>query len=102
MFPGVGRRYLATFPAFRFELHFASPSSLTWTQIDDDGSLGRFETVAIRIEPIADSIYVVSWQEANKTTVVHVEDFARDAVVTNITRADGTFLQARGSFAELP
>lgn len=99
-FPGVGRCYLATFPAFRFELDFESPSLLTWTQIHDDGSRGRFETVAIRVEPIAGLIFLVAWQEANKTTVVAVQDFARRAVLSSITRSDGTFLQARGTLDE--
>lgn len=100
-FPGVGRRYLATFPAFRFELHFKSPTSATWTQIDEDGSRGRVETVAIRIEPVADLLFLVTWQEANRTTVVQVENFVKRVVFTNITRSDGTFLQARGSLVEL-
>ena len=100
-FPGVGRRYLATFPDFRFELHFESPQSLTWTQIHADGSRGRSESVAIRMEPIADSLFLVAWQERNRTTVVHVEDFARRVILTHITRPDHTVLQARGTFSEL-
>lgn len=100
-FPGVGRRYLVTFPAFRAELHFESASSLTWTLMNADGSRGRFETVAIRVQAVAGAIFLVTWQEANKTTVVSVEDFSRRIMFSNITRADGTFLQSKGTFIEL-
>ena len=100
-FPAVGRRYLVTFPAFRAELHFGSASSLTWYLLNADGSKGRSERVDIRVQPVVELIFLVTWQEANKTTVVQVEDFARKAIFTNITRPDGTFLQSRGTFVEL-
>ena len=101
-FPVVGRRLLVTFPAFRTELHFHSTSSLTWYLLNSDGTTGRSEKVAIRIQPVADKVFLVTWQEANKTTVVQVEDFERKVILTNITRPDGTFLQSKGTFVEMP
>lgn len=101
-FPAVGRKLLVTFPAFRAELHFHSSSSLTWYLLNADGSKGRSERVDIRVQPVGDRLFLVTWQEANKTTVVQVEDFARKVIFTNITRPDGTFIQSRGTFVELP
>ena len=101
-FPAVGRRLLVTFPAFRAELHFHSMSSLTWYLLNPDGTKGRSETVAIRVQPVADKVFLIAWQEANKTTVVQVEDFERKVIYTNITRPDGTFLQSKGTFTEAP
>ena len=100
-FPAAGRRYLAIFPTFRSELNFHSNTSLTWTFLGADGSRGRSETVAVRIQPIGPSIFIVTWQEANKTTVVQVEDFTKKLIFTNVTRPDGTFLQSRGTFEEV-
>jgi hypothetical protein len=100
-FPAAGRRYVASFPDFRFVLEFHSGSTLTWQQLDAEGRRGRFETVAIRVEPIVDYIFLVSWQEANGTTVAAVQDYSRGMVLTNITRTDGSFVQARGSLVEL-
>lgn len=99
-YPAVGRRLLVTFPAFRAELNIHSASSLTWFLLNPDGSKGRSETVSVRIQHVSGRIFLVTWQEANKTTVVQVQDFTRSAVFTNITRPDGTFLQSRGSFVE--
>lgn len=100
-FPGAGRKFSVIFPAFRATLDFHSELSLTWTLINADGSHGRTETVAIRTQEVAPSVFLVTWQEANKTTVVQVEDFANGVIFTNITRPDGTFLQNKGTFSEL-
>ena len=98
-YPAIGRRLLVTFPAFRAELNIHSTSSLTWYLLNADGSKGRSETVNARMQPVIGQVFLVTWQEANKTTVVQVQDFGRGAIFTNITRPDGTFLQSKGTFA---
>ncbi|MEA1650959.1 hypothetical protein VPG91_09460 [Nitrospirillum amazonense] len=100
-FPAVGHRYLVTFSTFRVELHFTSITSLTYTGIRKDGSRGPSETVAIRVEELRDDQFLVTWQEADKTTVVHVEDYARHTIVTNITNPDLTFFQDHGTFVQV-
>jgi hypothetical protein len=84
-FPAVGHRYLVDFQAFRVELYFASETSLTYTGIRQDGSHGASETVAITVEPIRDQLFLVTWQEGDKTTVVHLEDYKNNVIITNIT-----------------
>jgi hypothetical protein len=100
--PAAGRRLQATFPTFRTELHFHSASSLTWYFLDAEGRRGRTERVDIRVQSVGDRLYLVSWQESSKTTVVQVQDFVRKVIFTNVTRPDGTFFQSQGSFVELP
>src|SRR6266478_5474082 len=95
-FPATGHRFLADFEAFRVELYFESESSLTYAGIKRDGSRGNPETVAIAVEPIRDQLFLVTWQESDKTTVVHLEDYKEDVITTNITEADGTFSRFRG------
>ena len=99
-YPAVGRRLLVIFPTFRAELNIHSASSLTWFLLNADGSKGRSETVNVRIQPLTGQVFLVTWQEANKTTVVQVQDFDRGAIFTNITRPDGTFLQSTGTFVQ--
>jgi hypothetical protein len=100
-FPGIGHKYLVDFGAFRVELSFTSSTSLTYTPLAPDGSRGKSETVIIAVEPIAAEIFLVTWQEADKTTVVHVEDFGQKTIITNITNPDLTFQQYRGTFSEI-
>jgi hypothetical protein len=96
-FPAVGHRYLVDFKAFRVELFFSSESSLTYTGIKPDGSRGDSETVSICVEPIRDGLFLVTWQEADKTTVVHLEDYKDNTIITNITNPDNTFLKFHGT-----
>ena len=100
-FPGAGHRYLVDFVRFRVILAFSSNTSLTYTVLNPDGSSGQIETVHIQVESITESIFLVTWQEADKTTVVHVEDYARRTIVTNITNPDSSFQQFHGTFVQI-
>jgi len=95
-FPAIGHRYLVDFKAFRVELYFQSGSSLTYTGVKQDGSHGGSETVSITVEPIRDQLFLVTWQEADKTTVVHLEDYKNNTIITSITEPDGTFSKFHG------
>jgi len=95
-FPAVGHRYLVDFQAFRVELHFESMKSLTFAGVGQDGSRGDPSTVKITVEPIRDQMFLVTWQESDNTTVVHLEDYKEMTIITNITGSDGSFSKFRG------
>jgi Rieske Fe-S protein len=99
-FPGTGHRYLVDFGAFLVELYFESPDTLTYTSIRRDGTRGPSETVKIETTYLRDSLFMVTWQEADRTTVVHVEDYDQFVIHTNITNPDHdhTFQKFRGTF----
>jgi hypothetical protein len=101
-FPAVGHRYLVNFKAFRVQLYFQSETSLTYTGVAPDGSLGGSETVKIKVEPIRDHLFLVTWQESDKTTVVHLEDYRDKTIITNITNPNLTFDQYHGTFTQIP
>jgi hypothetical protein len=42
-----------------------------------------------------------SWQEASKTTVVHVVDFENRIVYANSTHSGGAFLRMKGTLKRL-
>ena len=100
-FPAIGYRYLVDFQAFRTELFFASATELTYTGVRADGSHGASETVTIEIEPVAELLYLVTWQESDRTTVVHLEDYQENTIVTHITAPDGTFSKYHGRMTQL-
>ena len=58
---------------------------------------GREELLTVTITPIRDALFVVSWQEADSSTVVHVEDFENQTFVSCVTTADAKFLEFHGS-----
>jgi hypothetical protein len=84
-FPAVGHRYLVDFEAFRIELDFASETSMTYYNLDQNGQRVGQETVTIAVEPIRDGLFLVTWTESDKTTVVRVEDYRENRIITNIT-----------------
>lgn len=96
-FPAVGQRYFVDFQAFQVELDFASETSLTYFNLDQNGNKVGSQTVTTKIEPITDGIFLVTWQESDKTTVVHIEDYNRMTIVTNITGPDLSFSQFHGT-----
>jgi hypothetical protein len=101
-FPAVGHRYFVDFVAFRVELQFTSDTSLTYYNVDANGKIVGSQTVTIKVEPITDQIFLVTWQESDKTTVVHIEDYGRHTIVTNITNPpDLAFDQYHGTFKQL-
>jgi hypothetical protein len=84
-FPGIGHRYRVDFGDFRVELHFISETSMTYAGIGDDGKPGDPVPVTISIRPIRDQLFLVTWQEEDFTTVVHLEDYKENTIVTHIT-----------------
>lgn len=100
-FPGVGHRYLVNFVAFRVVLFFESETSLTYTGINPDGTHRESETVTISIEAIRDGLFLVTWQESDSTTVVHLEDYKENTIITNITEPGNIFSKFRGTMTHL-
>ena len=62
---------------------------------------GTPETVQIAVTPIRPGVFMVCWQEADKTTVVHVQDFENGIVHTNVTESNGVFIHYSGTLKEV-
>ena len=99
-FPAVGHVYEANFGGWVHHLHFESETVMTLTNIEGPYS-GVSETVQIAVTPIRQGIFLICWQEADKTTVVHVEDFENGIVHTNVTEPRGVFIHRSGTLKEV-
>jgi hypothetical protein len=53
---------------------------MTYYNLDASGTHVGQETVDIHVEPVRDDLFLVTWTEADRTTVVHLEDFVDRAV----------------------
>lgn len=90
-FPAVGPSYevdLGSGNAFR--IRFNSDSEMVFTKLAEPNK-GFVETVQFTYKAIRDDVFLVYWQEADKTTVVHVEDFGKGELYSNIPGPDGSF-----------
>ena len=99
-FPAVGHVYEANFGSWVHHLHFESETVMTLTTAEGPFK-GTSETVQIAVTPIRPGVFMISWQEENKTTVVHVEDFENGIVHTNITGRMGAFIRSSGTLKQL-
>jgi hypothetical protein len=99
-FPAVGHVYEAHFGSWVHHLHFESETVMTLT-IAVGPFKGASETVQIAVTPIRPGVFLICWQEANRTTVVHVEDFENGIVHTNITERSGAFIHRSGTLKQL-
>jgi hypothetical protein len=113
-FPAVGHKYLVHFATddgsaqFHVQLDFHSETSLTYTGATANGTLvGQPATVDITVEPIRDMLFLVTWKEQRGTTVVHLEDYRNNTIITNITTpssdpANPSFSKFHGTMARIP
>lgn len=114
VFPGTGHKYLVDFRQeggtgqFKVQLDFTSAVSLTYTGVLPDGTLGdQSETVDITVEPIRDQLFLVTWKEKLGMTVVHLEDYKTNTIISNITGPNTvdptkpTFLKFRGPMTQI-
>jgi hypothetical protein len=99
-FPAAGHVYEANFGSWVHHLHFESETVMTLTTADGPFQ-GASEIVQIAVTPIRPGVFLTSWQEKDKTTVVHVEDFANSIVHTNITERSGAFIRRSGTLKQL-
>lgn len=90
-FPAQGHTYSVDFGAGNaFEIAFGFDSDMTFTKLQEPNK-GAVETIHFQHKKLRDNLYMVYWQEQDKTTVVHVEDFEKETVYSNITSPDGYF-----------
>jgi hypothetical protein len=90
-FPGVGHKYLVDFKAddgsggFKTQLDFHSETSMTYTGFKANGDLdpGNVETVTIKVDPIRDMLFLVTWTEKEGAVIVHLEDYKENRIITN-------------------
>ncbi|WP_434212937.1 MoaF-related domain-containing protein [[Pseudomonas] boreopolis] len=95
-FPAAGHVYRVDFGGGNaFDIAFdASRPEMTFTRLHAPDA-GARETIRFTHRKLRDGLYLVYWQEADRTTVVHVEDFANGLIYTNIARPDGTFFNGQ-------
>ena len=94
-YPPVGQVWIFDIGVAQIEHHFISHDEMHYRILT--GSMeGAEETVRIAVEFIRPEVFLVSWQEANKNTVVHVEDFANGTFHSLLTTPEGHFYRTTG------
>ena len=94
LFP-TGRVLEIGFPAFTPRITFRSDRELTVEIVGGDGA-GFADTVEYETVAVRDGLTMLSWQEHNGSTIVHVLDFISGQAYTAVTPAKGGFWRLTG------
>lgn len=98
IFPAPGFTYEARFGELAFHLQFDVDGKTMRLASVGAADFATAESVTYRVLTIRPGVFLVTWTEADKTTVTHVEDFENGVVHTNITKPDHSFLNLTGSW----
>ncbi|RCS22180.1 hypothetical protein DUT91_19480 [Phyllobacterium salinisoli] len=101
-FPATGHVYKADYgdPVFRVAFN-ADGKTLRWApfaaaDFDAEAATENYQATFIRPD-----VFMVTWKEADGTTVSHVEDFENATVHAAITMPDHQFLTLTGSWTRV-
>ncbi|AJC22563.1 MoaF-related domain-containing protein [Pandoraea pulmonicola] len=102
-YPAPGHVYEFNFGDFAFYFDFdKNGKEMTFTEVPSEKPLGvPKETVRYTAVPIRPGVFMVYWQEHNKATIVHVEDFENGIFYTNMTLPDHGFVHRKGTFKKI-
>ncbi|MDI4239359.1 nuclear transport factor 2 family protein [Bradyrhizobium sp. Arg237L] len=93
----VGLELDVSYPNFQVSLTLLSATQLRFEI--KEGPFARTETVDIQVVPLGNSIFAVSWQEENGSTVTNVQDYDRGLIHSFATLPGGQFLRMMGTIA---
>lgn len=101
-FPASGHVYRADYGDPVYRVAFADDGrTLRWAAFAAEDFDAEAKKETYRIIPIRPGVFMVTWKEADGTTVTHVEDFENDTVHAAITLPDNTLLNLTGSWTRI-
>lgn len=101
-FPAIGHVYKADYgdPVFRVAFN-TDGKTLRWAPFAAADFDAEAATETYRATFIRPGVFMVTWKEADGTTVIHVEDFENATVHAAITMPDHQFLTLTGIWTRL-
>ncbi len=96
-FTGADRSYDVDFEGSKINIRFTSDRLISFVRS------GETTVDSYPIDPIKirDKLFLVHWTEKDGTQIVHVEDFEKMIIYTNISMLDGSFFQVKGTMKEV-
>jgi hypothetical protein len=91
----VGEVFEIVFPRFTSHITIRSESELT-VEIVAGYNAGFSDTMGYEAHTLRDEMVFLTWQEHNRSTIVHVLDFSSGEAHTAVTPANGEFMRMRG------
>ena len=92
----VGRVLEVRFPTFTPRITIRSEQELT-VEIVSGVNVGFSDTTKYETVSLRDDLVILSWQEHNNSTIVHVLDFTALTAYTAVTPFSGGFMRLTGT-----
>lgn len=96
----IGHTYVFDIGVAEIEQRYESAQRMHYKVLTGPRA-GVEATVPIDIKLIRPGVFLVSWQEDDQTTVVHVEDFDAGVFHTHVTMPDNTFRRFTGKMRRI-
>jgi hypothetical protein len=94
--PLIGHVFEADFGALTYHLRFEADNIMILTEVRGPQP-GIKQTINVKKVEIRPNVYLVHWQEADKTTVTDLQDYENQVVYANITTPKSEFLSLKGT-----
>ncbi|MFT3906663.1 MAG: hypothetical protein QM718_10195 [Steroidobacteraceae bacterium] len=91
----VGETWIFDIGVAEIEHRFVAPGQLHYHVLSGPRR-GSEETVPLDVQAIRPGVFLTSWQEQDRTTVVHLEDFERGEFFSHVSFSDGRFIRHHG------
>lgn len=96
-YPVIGQNVTVDFDSLKFNLDFTDHKNMTFSSINDPSLSEKVQYTPIEI---AKNIFMVYWhEEQSGDNVVHIQDYNRDLVYTNIASKDASFSHLKGKIS---
>jgi len=100
-FPYSGRTFLVDYGELAATNAYSADGKALTYEITSGPFAGATATVEFEWTQVGDGIYVISWQEADGATVVHVDDFSLGSSLSFFTTSTAQFYRLSGTLIQL-
>jgi hypothetical protein len=94
----IGQTWIFDIGVARIEHRLESLSSLRYRVLSGERA-GSADRVEMQVTALRGGLFLVSWQEADGITVVHVEDFSAQRFESCVTFPGGRFERIHGTMS---
>jgi hypothetical protein len=85
------------FGALTADISFSSADQTLTFSVTKGSLAGKVETLPFQAHEVTDGIWMVTWQETDLLTVVHVQDFNTGKLLSAVTTSDQHFVFMSGT-----
>ena len=96
-FPKAGLTYLVSYPGMKASNAYHADGKTLRYEFTDGPAEGASAVVAFKWKRVGEGVYLISWQESDGATVVHLDDFENGRSDTFFTTSDLDFHRLEGT-----